>query len=233
MTRRTPDDDSRARPQNAGREPAFRAPWPVMAIVGAIMGGYAVQSLLGDPPWIDAALGFSAHGLAEGCWSGLVTALFVHAGWTHAFLNAVAALAFGAPVARLLGPKPLGVATFFGFYLLCGVAGSLGYALVAPGGGVLVGASGAISGLMGAASRLLDRVGAVEKGFAPFTSRTVLGMAASWIVVNLLLARFGFGIGTAGAPIAWQAHLFGYAAGLLAIEPVSLLARRSAKDAAA
>ncbi len=209
-------------------QPAFRAPWPVAAVVACIVGGYAVQSALGDPAWIDAAMGFSARELAAGRWSGLVTALFVHAGWTHALLNALGALAFGAPVARLFGSRPQGVGAFFGFYLGCGVVGSLGYALVTPGSGaVLVGASGAISGLMGAASRLLDGAGRGSAStLAPFTSRTVIGMALAWIAVNLLLARFGFGIGTVGAPIAWQAHLFGYAAGLLLVAPLARLVRR-------
>ena len=204
-------------------QPALRAPWPVVAVVIAILGGYAVQSALGDPAWIDRDLGFSARDLSAGRWGGLVTAMFVHAGWSHAVLNALGALAFGAPVARLIGARPAGAAAFFGFYLVCGFVGSLGYAAVTPGSDtVLVGASGAISGLMGAASRLIDRPGA----FAPFTSRTVLGMAAAWIVVNLLLARFGFGIGAVGAPVAWQAHLFGYAAGLLLVQPLARIMGR-------
>lgn len=110
--------DPRLPPQ---RQPPIRAPWPVLAIVAAILGGYAVQSILGDPAAIDAVMGFSARDLASGRWSGLVTALFVHAGWTHAILNALAALAFGAPVAGLLGRTARGVVAFFGFYLVCGV----------------------------------------------------------------------------------------------------------------
>ena len=217
-------------------QPAIRAPWPVLVIVAAIMGGYGVQSALGDPVAIDAAMGFSARGLASGHWSGLVTALFVHAGWTHAILNALAALAFGAPVARLLGSTARSVIAFFGFYLVCGVIGSLGYAVLAPGSGaVLIGASGAISGLMGAASRLLDRpgrLGGIEAGrIAPLGSRSVLGMGAAWIAVNLLLARFGFGVEAVGAPVAWQAHLFGYAAGLLLIQPLVMLTRKSRPQA--
>ena len=82
---------------------------------------------------------------------------------------------------------------------------------------MLVGASGAISGLMGATSRLIDRRGAL----ASFRSRTVIGMAAAWGFINLLMALRWIDVGSGGAPIAWEAHLFGYAAGLLLIAPFS------------
>ncbi len=206
-----------------GREPAFKAPWPVLVVVASILGLYAVQALAGRPDQIEAAFGFSPAELKDGRWGGLITALFVHAGWPHALLNAIAALAFGAPVACLLGTGVWRGLAFFAFYILCGVVGSLGFALLHLGSGaVLVGASGAVSGLMGAASRLVERAG----GLAPFSNRTVIGMGASWVVVNLLLAVFGFAAASGGAPIAWEAHLFGYAAGLLAIGPVARLLKR-------
>jgi membrane associated rhomboid family serine protease len=108
---------------------------------------------------------------------------------------------------------------FLVFYLVCGVLASLGYAAVHWGREVvLVGASGAISGLMGASSRLLDR----GPTLAPFTSRTVVGMALAWGGVNVLMAFGWIDVG-AGAPIAWEAHLFGYAAGLLLLAPFDRL----------
>ncbi|MGC1301581.1 MAG: rhomboid family intramembrane serine protease [Caulobacteraceae bacterium] len=166
-------------------------------------------------------LGFSPAELRDGRWSGLVTALFIHGGWMHAILNAVGALAFGAPVVRLFGSGGRGVIGFFAFYLVCGVLGSLGFALVRWGSpDVLIGASGAVSGLMGAASRLADR----GEGLSPFLSRTVVGMAVGWIVVNLLIAFTGVDVGQGGQPVAWEAHLFGYAAGLFMLAPVAGLA---------
>jgi membrane associated rhomboid family serine protease len=154
----------------------------------------------------------------------LVTSLFAHGNWTHVGLNAVGALAFGAPVARFLSPRPAGVLLFFGFFLVCGALAALGFAAVHPESrDLLVGASGGVSGLMGAASRLIER----RPGLAPLLSPTVIGMAAGWLVVNLLMALFGLSLFTGGAPVAWEAHLFGYAAGLLLIWPVGrLLGRR-------
>jgi membrane associated rhomboid family serine protease len=215
----TPNDA--APPPPPRREPLLNAPWPLLAIVAAILGGYALQSLGGHPEVAMQAWGFSPAELRQGRWGGLVTALFIHGGWAHAALNAVGALAFGAPVIRLFGLSARGVVGFFLFYILCGVLGSLGFALVRWGSpDVLVGASGAISGLMGAASRLADR----GPGLAGFFSRTVIGMAVGWVVVNLLIAFTGLDVGQGGQPVAWEAHLFGYAAGLLLIAPLAGLA---------
>ncbi len=210
------------------REPAFSSPWPALVVPAVILIVYGAQALTVGPDTAAEAFGFSPDALGQGRWSGLLTALFVHASWSHAGLNALGALAFGAPVARWIGVRGLGPWIFFAFYLVCGVLGSLGFALVHPGATLmLVGASGAVSGLMGAASRMLG-VRGPEFGLAPFTSSPVIGFAVGWIVVNALMALVGApGLGV-GAPIAWQAHLFGYAAGLLLIGPLLRLARSKA-----
>jgi membrane associated rhomboid family serine protease len=123
----------------------------------------------------------------------------------------------------------LGATSFYGFYLVCGVLASLGFAAAHPGAqAVLVGASGAASGLMAATSRLMTR----GPELAPFTSPPVVGMAASWLGINLLIAALAhFGIagltpGTGGAPVAWEAHLAGYAAGLVLFGPLLRVVRR-------
>src|SRR5690606_18996392 len=140
---------------NGRREPIFNAPWPPVAMAGAIVGLYAWQSLAPLELVVDR-FGFSPAKFAAGDWAGAVTALFVHGTWMHALLNAAFALAFGAPVARFLGGSGKGLAAFFTFYLGCGVLANLGHAAVHPGDPTsLVGASGAVAGLMGAAARLI------------------------------------------------------------------------------
>ncbi len=214
-------DDEAPRPVAPPREPILRAPWPVLALVAAILLAYAAQSALLSVNAAATHFGFSAEDLPQARWTGLFTALFVHAGWTHAGLNALAALAFGVPVARMTGSGARGAAVFFAFYVVCGVLASLAYAAVAPDG-LLVGASGAIAGLMGAASRVAP--GDPAARLAPLTSRPVVGMGIGWLVVNLLIALTGVGLGPSIGPVAWQAHLGGYAAGLL----LAPLARRLA-----
>jgi len=208
-----------------GREPAFNSPWPALVMPAAILIAYPLQRLVGGPDGAAEAFGFSPAALGEGRWTGLVTALFVHASWSHVGLNAVGALAFGAPVARRIGVRGFGPLIFFAFYLVCGGLGSLGFALVHPGAPMLlVGASGAVYGLMGAASRMLGVRGPAS-GLAPFTSPTVIGLAVGCIIINALMAVVGVPGLTIGGPIAWEAHLFAYAAGLLLIGPLLALYR--------
>ncbi len=207
--------------ETARREPALNAPWPALALAGVILGAYALQSMLLPTQVAAARFGVSSEGLAQGRWSGVVTSLFVHGGWLHALLNALAALAFGAPVARMTGPSTRGAAVFFLFYLACGGVSSLAYAAVAPF--LAIGASGAVSGLMGAASRLTQRDPSAR--LAPLTARPVAAMGIGWLVVNLLIGVTGAGLGPAIGPVAWQAHIAGYVAGLLLAPAVRRLAR--------
>ncbi|WP_374577200.1 rhomboid family intramembrane serine protease [Phenylobacterium sp. J367] len=87
-----------------------------------------------------------------------------------------------------------------------------------------MGASGAASGLMGASARLIGGEGRP----GPVFSRPVLGMGAAWLIVNLVLAVVGSALvpGSGDAAVGWEAHLAGFAAGVLLFGPVAWLARR-------
>lgn len=201
------------------REPLLNAPWPALALVAAICAAYVAQSyLMSDRALSSMAL--SGQALRDGRWATLVSHLFLHGGWGHLLMNAAAAFAFGPPVARLFGRGAGGAVLFFGFFLLCGAIAGLGYvALNWMSQSLLIGASGAISGLWGAASRLLGQGGVL----APVLKKAVLQQAAAFAVINVL---FGLLAVYAGLNIGWQAHLIGYAAGLLLIGPVARLAHR-------
>ena len=200
------------------REPLLNAPWPSLAVVAAILGSYAWQVAFGGGDAAADVLGFAPADLDHGRWSGLITVMFVHGAWAHAIMNAVAALAFGPPVARLLGPGLRGALAFFGFYLLCGVVSCLGYAaLHLHDPQTVVGASGAVSGLMGAAARLLgggDRL-------LPIRSRPVISLSLGWAAANAILAVFSVTPFMPGARIAWEAHIAGFVFGLFAIGPLA------------
>jgi membrane associated rhomboid family serine protease len=212
----SPDDGG------APSEPVFNAPWQAILVVVLIVGGYGLQTLF-PADAVLRAFAFAPANLAPGRWETVITALFLHGGWDHALMNGAFALAFAAPVARLFGPSVEGFLIFFSFYLVCGVLANLGYAAVHPGSpALIVGASGAVSGLMGAASRLMGADGRV----GPLLSRNVIGMAGGWIVINLLFAVIGGGFlpGAGNAGVAWEAHLAGFAVGVLLIGPLSRLA---------
>jgi membrane associated rhomboid family serine protease len=195
------------------REPLFKGPWPVWTIAGAILASYAVQSLLLTD---EQALMFALvpAELARGYWTPLITALFIHGGWVHAGMNAVGALAFGAPAARYLGLGPKGALGFVLLFLVCGVLSSLGYALlhlhdIEP----MAGASGAVSGLLGASTRLVER----RTQLSPLATRPVVASTAAWIVINGVMGAFHYAPGIGEVRIAWEAHIVGYFAGLLLI----------------
>ena len=115
------------------REPMFNAPWTIVALCVGLIALYELQRLfLSDA--LTAAYGVSATALMSGRWQTLLTSLFLHGSWPHVLMNAVAALAFGPPVARLMGVNPRGAAAFFGFYLVCGVLAGLGFAGDTTGG---------------------------------------------------------------------------------------------------
>ena len=218
----------------AAREPFSRAPWPALALAASILLLFALQTGLGSVEGWNERWGLRPQAL--GGPSGaltLITAMWSHANWGHAGANAIFALAFGAPVARLFGLGARGAVLFLLFYLVGGVISSLGFVALHPHDDVvLVGASGAISALTGAATRLLgSRLSAdsgAAPGLAPFASAPVIVMSFAFVTANLILGLFSIDLGQGDAPLAWEAHLAGFAAGLLLIGPFAALARRLA-----
>ncbi|HZU92038.1 MAG TPA: rhomboid family intramembrane serine protease [Microbacterium sp.] len=120
----------------------------------------------------------------------LLTALFVHGGFIHLALNMLGLWMLGQTLEPMLGR-----ARFLSLYLISGLGGSVGVALIAPGIST-VGASGAIFGLMAALLIIGRHIGANVTGIM-----VILG-------INLVYGFFVSGI-------AWQAHVGGLAIGAL------------------
>jgi len=218
------------------REPIFNVPGVVVCLLvgfGAIHGvGWALSAE--QSKWLTEVLGFiparlggfagELPGGQPAIYTSLVTHQFVHGDLTHLLINSAWLLAFGSPVARRSD-----VLRFLGFFLLSGVAGALLYYVInGPVFILVVGASGAISGLMGAAFRFLftgiEDVGAwgVHGARVPplmplavaLRDRRIVTAVVGWTVLNMLLAWGAAGL-TEAAGIAWEAHLGGFFAGLL------------------
>ncbi|MFE3827749.1 rhomboid family intramembrane serine protease [Streptomyces sp. NPDC059092] len=138
------------------------------------------------------------------------TALFVHGSWLHLLGNMLFLHVFGA-----MTEERMGRATFLLFYLATGALALLVYALAnASSSQTLVGASGAISGVLGAFLHLFPR--ARVTSLFPFLFFLPLRFPA-WIVLLFWfalqwLAAHGAG---AGPGIAYLAHLVGFGAGFL------------------
>ena len=196
------------------QEPMFNAPVAALAVAVSMPVLFFFQERLPD---MGAGMAFAPANLQDGRWGGLFTSMLLHASWTHAIMNAVAAVAFGAPVARLFGDR-IGPTVFLLFYLACGVLATLGYGLIHWGANEpMVGASGAVFGLIGAATRLLGGQGRVR----PLFDRRVLGMSLAWMAVNLVTGLIGYAPGAEGAQVAWEAHAVGFLVGLIAIGPLA------------
>ncbi len=207
----------------------MNAPWPAVVLAAAILVAFALQMQF-DSDALVIRHGLIPYLVEQGEFASLLTSMFLHGSWTHALVNAAAALAFGVPVARLMGEHWRHAVAFFLFYIVCGVAAGGLYVLVHPGSeAVLIGASGAVSALMGAAARLLYTKGIL----GPVLSRTVFAFGAAMVGINLLIAFLGTAPGAGGAPVAWDVHLFGFFIGLLVIGPwAALFGRRSIAEVA-
>jgi membrane associated rhomboid family serine protease len=132
----------------------------------------------------------------HGDWWRLVTAMFLHASIIHIAFNMLALWWIGAPVEQYLGR-----ARFVGLYLVAGLAGSAG-ALVASPSIPVVGASGAIFGILGA-MLILEWQATGRLG----------GNAMTLIVINLVI---GFAYNGAGGNISIGGHVGGLIGGILA-----------------
>lgn len=200
-------------PMASGKnEPMFNIPFVPLVVGLGLVALYWAQNSLPDG---GMSLALRPIDIESGHLAGLVTHIAVHGGWTHVIMNAIGTIAFGAPVARDL-VRGLGAIAWVLFYILCGVIGGLGYTLLNGGDVVpVVGASGAVFGLIGASLRLIAGPGLLIPLFHPL----VLRSAAAWLVATIVLGLLsGLFVGE-GARIAWEAHLFGFLAGITLIGP--------------
>lgn len=146
----------------------------------------------------------------------LATHQFLHAGWLHLLPNMYFLYILGDNIEDVLGRLP-----FLGFFLACGAAGAVAQVLagLADGGTMsLVGASGAIAGVMAAYLLLFRRA---KLTFMLLVWQLKLGAVVwigVWLGLQLVAALADPAGGVTG--VAWWAHLGGFTAGALVILPV-------------
>jgi membrane associated rhomboid family serine protease len=146
----------------------------------------------------------------------LLTSLFLHADWLHLGFNMLFLWVFGNNIEERLGRI-----RFLPFYLLCGVVASLAQVLVDPGSEVpLIGASGAISGILGAYLVLYPRVRVwtvvLPLVFLPFKLPAWLWLG---FYLALQLLYLGGDATAGGGGVAYMAHIGGFVAGAVLIRP--------------
>ena len=224
------------------REPLFNIP-PVVVAVLAVMALVHVfrTFVLSEEQDIEFLLNFAfiparydnsvmlggaLPGGGADVWS-FVTYAFIHADWTHFGVNAVWLLPFGSAVARRFGAT-----RFLVFFVVTAAAGAaLHLATHAGEPFPMIGASASISGTMAAAMRFAFqrggplsllrgddedayRVPAIPLSGVLRDPRVVIFLAA-WFGINILFGLGSLPITGSDQPVAWQAHIGGFIAGLL------------------
>lgn len=167
-----------------------------------------------------------AHGIDPGSWLEravpFISYVFLHGDFAHLAINCLWLLAFGPIVARRFGAL-----LFLLFFFVCGVAAvavhlAFNWESMAP----VIGASGAISGVMATGLRLLTGGPEAVRRLSPIFSRQVLTVTAVWLVMNVIGGLTGIGAGPGVHLIAWQAHIGGYFAGLILAGPFDAFRHR-------
>ena len=227
-------EETGEKPEEEGeppREPIFNLPAVVVAIIGvcAIVHVLSAQ-LLSDASYVwlienfsfiparySGAYPFTAAWLVSPVYYSLL-----HGGYAHLIINMIWLAAFGSPLANRIG-----TARFLVFWLATALgAVALHYVLHASEAVPLVGASGAISGMMGAAARFAFRIdrrqakpafaGSVLPVSRVLSSRPAVTFLLVWFAINLATG-LGFGASGMSAQIAWEAHIGGFLVGFFAI----------------
>ncbi len=226
------------------REPFFKLPRAILLLLAVMVAvhvyvnlqseavQFAIISKFALVPTRYAAPGALNH-LSLSLLLPFVTHLFLHGNLVHITFNALWLMAVGTPLARRLGTGP-----FLGFYFACGILSGVSQVVGTLGSPIpVIGASGAVAACMAGAFRVMYspdaryfsirdmRVGSL----APLWDPRIIFVTLLWIALNVFM---GSGLvpipGTAGAGIAWEAHIGGFFAGLILLPLFDRMAGRGA-----
>ncbi len=150
-------------------------------------------------------------------WANLFTYAFLHADWLHLLSNMLFLWVFGDNVEDALGHFK-----YLVFYLACAALAALAHlAFNLDGNGPLIGASGAVAGVMGAYVLLYPHARVFV--LARIVWLIPLPVPAFWMLGFWIASQFFYVLVGSEEPVAWWAHIGGFLAGLLL---AALLRRR-------
>ena len=217
-------------PWDESREPILRSPRVVTSFIVLFVAVHVASQFLtqGQYDYLIDNFSLIPEHVAASRWNGLafgveslaavlpfVSYAFLHGDFVHLIFNSLWFLVFATAVARRIGTRR---------FLLLLLVTTLGAAFthIACHWGApepVVGASGAVSGLMGAAFRFIFIDPRMTPVWPParlrLTSRPVLLASAVWIALNIVFGVSGFTPDGFGRAIAWEAHIGGFLTGLL------------------
>jgi membrane associated rhomboid family serine protease len=205
--------ETRRRPAVAWTTAILLLAMVVAFVAMATLGPVDRLRFLGDwgtvPAVVAQALPTSLAALAALRLQTLFTAIFIHADWLHLVGNLAFLLIFGVAAERVLGSLRFGV-----LFVVCGLLGNLAGALwLGDSRAPIVGASGAVSGIVGAYLALFPgaRLGIVlPLGlFVEFVRMPAYVLIGFWALMQVLFSIVGPEFGA----IAWAVHSAGFACG--------------------
>lgn len=215
------------------REPAINIPFSVLSLIALCLGIHAIRTYVLAQSADYEVLFYGAfiplrYAAADTGWTieaftSTLTYSFLHANFGHVFNNVLWLVVFGSPLARTLGGL-----RFLMFWALAAIiAAGFHFASNMMDPTPMIGASGAVSGMMGAAARFGFRMnkGAGGNAFVPHVpslsdalrNRSILMFLGVYLITNFLVGYTGFTPDGNGASIAWQAHIGGLVAGFFLI----------------
>jgi len=147
----------------------------------------------------------------------IFSAMFLHGGILHIAGNMLYLWIFGNNIEDMLGHFK-----FFIFYLISGIAAAYSHAIMAPSSSVpMIGASGAVAGVLGAYLLLFPRAKVHTLIFLVFFVEVVkipaLIVIGFWAIIQVVNGLLTQGVAAKGG-VAWFAHIGGFLAGLLTIK---------------
>jgi membrane associated rhomboid family serine protease len=179
------------------------------AIPAEVVGGSSSGAVTLDPRLAPCELG----GLT---WQAILTSMFLHGSWLHLLANMWFLWLFGNNVEDSMGHF-----RFLVFYVVTGAAAALAHIFMAAASSVpIVGASGAISGIMGAYLVLYPRI-RIHTLFVFIIFFRIIPVSA-WFVLILWFALqllSGYAAPVEGGGVAFWAHVGGFVAGVILVKP--------------
>lgn len=229
-----------AAPGSPGKEPVFLLPGTVTILAGLLVAIHLASTLVLNAdgqnqlmfwfafqPYRIVLMGADPSFGIPLLWTPFSHAL-LHAGWEHVLFNTAWLVIFATPVARRYGAGPM-----LALFMVSAAAGAAFFAATTLHSGIyLLGASGGVAGLTGAAIRFMFQP--VVVGRHPETGeRVVLGRRLAsigavfanppsryftlvWLVLNAAVPLVPMLTGSS-LEVAWQAHLGGFLAGFLLV----------------
>ncbi|MDW8214975.1 MAG: rhomboid family intramembrane serine protease [Roseiflexaceae bacterium] len=198
-------------------------PFVNWSLIVANIAIFLVEVALGaDAEWFVAALGVVPARLLANPGpdqiATLFTSMFLHGGWSHLLSNTLALYIFGDNVEDRMGGG-----RYLAFYLICRLIAALAHVFFNPDSPIpTIGASGAISGVLGAYLILYPTarvITLIPVFFLPwFVEIPALVYLGMWFLSQLLNGTLAIIIGAQGfGGVAWWAHAGGFVAGIVLV----------------